>query len=117
MSVNVTSNQKWMLREGTLYANVGPDGIVVFEKHPDPTLSRLPVLNGPARAVQDTIRRWASLHNDGVTYFLPSVSHASGQAQAVDALVWWRKFLSKHMPSLQNPENEGKSRENGPTMS
>lgn len=86
------------LRGDTLYANVGPDGIIVFEKHPDPALGRLPVLHGPAWAVQKTIRRWASLHHDGVTYYLPSVSRASGQVEAVDALAWWRKFLSDRMP-------------------
>lgn len=32
-----------------LYANVGPDGLIVFETHPDPTLGRLPVASVPLK--------------------------------------------------------------------
>ena len=35
---------------------------------------------------------------EDVNYYLPSVSRASGQVEAVDALAWWRKFLSDRMP-------------------
>lgn len=80
-----------------LYANVGPDGIVVFEKHAAWGLNRVPVLIGPAAAVVQVIRTWGALHPDGVTRWFPDVARAWSQGPddtaAIDLLSAWRVRL------------------------
>ena len=83
-----------------LYANVGADGIVVFEKGPDPTLSRLPVLIGPADKVKRIIRQWAKLHQDNETYYFSNVATASNQIEGAMLLGGWLVFLQKRLAEL-----------------
>jgi len=81
-----------------LYANVGPDGLIVFEKGPDRALWRLPVLIGEPRAVMRTIRRWASLHSDGVTYWLPKLAAVQhDQQKGASITADYLKFFTERM--------------------
>lgn len=90
------------MADNTLYANVGPDGIIVFEKAADPSLGRLPVLIGEAKKVVAVVKRWASLHPDGETYYLPDVQRqAYSYGEKVDRLLEWRRRLTAEMERIE----------------
>lgn len=83
-----------------IYANVGPDGVIVFEPEPDPGLRRLPIGSAPAstaprfKAVVETLAR---LHRDGVTRIVPGVPDARSEEAAIDALLRFRKLVEQCM--------------------
>lgn len=83
-----------------IYANVGPDGIIVFEPHADPGLNRLPV--GSARD-EDTERFKRAISGiarharTGDFLIVPGVPEAPNQLKAVDALIRFRNQLELRM--------------------
>lgn len=83
-----------------IYANVGPDGVIVFEPHADPTLGRLPVgsaSNKDAKRFQEIVSVNARHAYDGVTLLVPRMPEASDQNQALDALLYFRRLIEMRM--------------------
>jgi hypothetical protein len=81
----------------TIYANVGPDGVIVFEPHADRALARLPVArtDNPRKAkkFKEVISGLARHAYDGETLLVPGVPEAETQAAAMDALLRWRRIV------------------------
>lgn len=83
-----------------IYANVGPDGVIVFEPHADPTLDRLPVghaTNRDAKKFKDIVSVNARHAYDGVTLLVPGVPEASDQNKGLDALLRFRRLIEMRM--------------------
>lgn len=86
-----------------IYANVGPDGVIVFEPHADPTLGRLPVghaTNRDAKRFKKIVSINARHGYDGVTLLVPRVPEAEDQNQALDALKYFRDLIEMRMAGL-----------------
>ena len=83
-----------------LYANVGPDGVIVFEPSADPALNRLPACHGDdARKVRRVVSALARHAYDGVTLLVPGMPEARNQADAMTALIRFRDLCAKRMAS------------------
>lgn len=83
-----------------IYANVGPDGVIVFEPHADPSLGRLPVghaTNKDAKRFKDIISVNARHAYDGVTLLVPRMPEARDQNEALDALLYFRRLIEMRM--------------------
>ena len=83
-----------------IYANVGPDGVIVFEPHADPTLGRLPVghaTNRDAKKFKDIVSVNARHDYDGVTLLVPGIPEAKNQDVALDALLRFRRLIEMRM--------------------
>lgn len=83
-----------------IYANVGPDGVIVFEPHADPALARLPVghaTNRDAKKFKSIISTYARHAYDGVTLMVPRMPEAETQDEALDALQWFRALVEMRM--------------------
>lgn len=83
-----------------IYANVGPDGVIVFEPHADPALWRLPVghaSNKDAKRFKDIVSVNARHAYDGVTLLVPGVPEAADQDEALDKLLWFRRLIEMRM--------------------
>lgn len=83
-----------------IYANVGPNGVIVFEPHADPTLGRLPVghaSNRDAKKFRDIISVNARHAYDGVTLLVPRMPEAPNQSVAMDALLYFRRVIEMRM--------------------
>lgn len=83
-----------------IYANVGRDGIIVFEPHADPTLGRLPVghaTNKDAKRFKDVVSVNARHAYDGVTLLVPGVPEARDDDEALDALQYFRRLIEMRM--------------------
>ena len=83
-----------------IFANVGPDGVIVFEPHADPGLNRLPVgsaSSADARRFRDVVSVLARHAHDGVTLIVPGVPEAKSQAEGIDALMRFREWISARM--------------------
>lgn len=83
-----------------LYANVGPDGVIVFEPHADPTLGRLPIghaSNRDAKKLRSIVSVNARHAYDGVTLLVPRMPEASDQNEALAALQWFRRLIEMRM--------------------
>lgn len=85
-----------------IYANVGPDGVIVFEPSADPTLGRLPVgsaSNKDAKRFKEIVSANARHAYDGVTLLVPRMPEARSQAEALDALQYFRRVVEMRMNS------------------
>lgn len=83
-----------------LYANVGPNGIIVFEPHADPGLGRLPVgiaSNKDARRMREIVSTYARHAYDGTTLLVPRMPEARTPDQAMDALLWFKSLIEMRM--------------------
>lgn len=83
-----------------IYANVGRDGVIVFEPHADPTLERLPVghaSNKDAKRFKAIVEVNARHAYDGVTLLVPRVPEAVSNEQAMDALLYFRRVIEMRM--------------------
>lgn len=83
-----------------IFANVGRDGVIVFEPHADPGLNRLPVGSASAadaRRFRDVVSALARHSYDGVTLLVPGVPEAETQADGIDALIRFRSLISQRM--------------------
>lgn len=83
-----------------IYANVGPDGVIVFEPHADPSLGRLPVghaTNKDAKRFKKIISVNARHAYDGVTLLVPRMPEARNQNEALDALLYFRRLIEMRM--------------------
>lgn len=83
-----------------LYANVGPDGVIVFEPNSDRYLARLPIAsasNRDAKKLKGIIEVNARHAYDGVTLLVPRMPEAPNQKVAMDALLWFRALIEMRM--------------------
>lgn len=83
-----------------IYANVGPDGVIVFEPRADPVLARLPVGYAPdsdARRFKDIISVNARHAKDGSFLLVPGMPEARNQREAMDALLRFRRLIEMRM--------------------
>lgn len=83
-----------------IYANVGRDGVIVFEPHSDPTLGRLPVGSASAKDAKrfkEIVSVNARHSHDGVTLLVPRMPEARSKRQKLDALVWFRRLIEMRM--------------------
>jgi hypothetical protein len=83
-----------------IYANVGPDGVIVFEPRADKNLDRIPVghaSNKDAKRFKDIISVNARHAYDGVTLLVPRMPEAPNQSVAMDALLWFRALIEMRM--------------------
>jgi hypothetical protein len=83
-----------------IYANVGPDGVIVFEPRADKYLARIPVghaSNKDAKRFKDIISVNARHAYDGVTLLVPRMPEAPNQKVAMDALLWFRALIEMRM--------------------
>lgn len=83
-----------------IYANVGRDGVIVFEPHADPSLGRLPVghaSNKDAKRFKEIVSVNARHGYDGVTLLVPRVPEAETEDQALDALQYFRRLIEMRM--------------------
>lgn len=83
-----------------IYANVGTDGVIVFEPHADPTLGRLPVghaANRNARKFKGIVSVNARHAYDGVTLLVPRIPEARDQNVKMDALLYFRRLIEMRM--------------------
>lgn len=83
-----------------IFANVGPDGVIVFEPHADIALNRLPVgsaTNRDAARFKQIISVNARHAYDGVTLLVPRMPEASSKEEAMDALLWFRSLIEMRM--------------------
>lgn len=83
-----------------IYANVGPDGVIVFEPHADRFLDRLPVghaTNRDAKKFKDIVSVNARHAYDGVTLLVPRMPEAADQNEALDALLYFRRIIEMRM--------------------
>lgn len=86
--------------EAMIYANVGPDGVIVFEPHADLGLARLPVghaNNRDAKKFKDIVSVNARHAYDGVTLLVPGMPEAADQNEALDKLLWFRRLIEMRM--------------------
>jgi hypothetical protein len=89
-----------MEMEMAIFANVGPDGVIVFEPHADPTLGRLPVGRAPAsqaKKFKEIVSVNARHAYDGVTLLVPGIPEAPNQNVAMDALLYFRRLIEMRM--------------------
>ena len=83
-----------------IFANVGRDGVIVFEPHPDQLMNRLPVGSASAadaRRFREVVSALARHAYDGVTLLVPGVPEAKTQAEGIDALIRFRERISQRM--------------------
>lgn len=83
-----------------LYANVGPDGLIVFETHPDPTLGRLPVASVPlkdAKKLKDIISVNARHGRTDFLLYVPGVPEAKNQREGMKHLMRFRKLIEMRL--------------------
>lgn len=83
-----------------IYANVGRDGVIVFEPNADPSLGRLPVghaTSKDAKRFEKIVRVNARHGYDGVTLLVPGVPEADGDDDAMDALLRFRRLIEMRM--------------------
>ena len=83
-----------------IYANVGPDGVIVFEPHADPLLNRLPVghaTDKDAKRFKEVVSVNARHAYDGVTLLVPGIPEARDQNEALDKLLWFRRLIEMRM--------------------
>lgn len=83
-----------------IYASVGPDGVIVFEPHADPSLGRLPVgsaSNKDAKRFKQIVSVNARHAYDGVTLLVPRMPEAADQNEALDALLYFRRVIEMRM--------------------
>lgn len=83
-----------------IYANVGPDGVIVFEPHADPALGRLPAghaTNRDAKRFKEIVSVNARHAYDGVTLLVPRMPEARNQSVALDALLYFRRLIEMRM--------------------
>lgn len=87
-----------------IYANVGPDGVIVFEPRADPTLARLPVgcaNSKDAKRFKEIVSVNARHAYDGVTLLVPRMPEAADQSEAMEALLWFRRLIEMRMSGLK----------------
>lgn len=83
-----------------IYANVGRDGVIVFEPHADPSLGRLPVghaTNRDAKRFRDVVSVNARRGYDGVTLLVPGIPEARNNGEALNALLRFRRLIEMRM--------------------
>lgn len=83
-----------------IYANVGPDGVIIFEPHADPTLGRLPVghaTNRDAKKFKEIVSVNARHAYDGVALLVPRIPEARNQSVKMDALLYFRRIVEMRM--------------------
>lgn len=83
-----------------IYANVGPDGVIVFEPHADIALARLPIGNASnkdAKRFKQIVSVNARHAYDGETLLVPRMPEAENQSDALDALLWFRRLIEMRM--------------------
>lgn len=83
-----------------LYANVGPDGVIVYEPHADPALARLPVADVPnheAEKLKKIISVNARHSKCGTFLLVPGVPEAETQEEAITALFRFRRLIEMRM--------------------
>lgn len=83
-----------------IYANVGPNGVIVFEPHADRYLERLPVghaTNREAKKFKDIVSVNARHAYDGVTLLVPGMPEAADQNEALNKLLWFRRLIEMRM--------------------
>lgn len=88
--------------DDVIYANVGRDGVIVFEPYPDRHLGRLPVGSASkddAKRFLDVVSGLARHAYDGVTLLVPGVPEAETQAEGIDALIQFRSRIEDRMKS------------------
>lgn len=87
-----------------IYANVGPDGVIVFEPYAADGLYRLPAgiaADADAERFKEKVSALARHSRDGHTLLVPGIPEASNQLEAVDALILFREGLEARM---KNPD-------------
>lgn len=83
-----------------IYANVGRDGVIVFEPHADPTLGRLPVghaTNKDAVRFKKIVSVNARHSRDNTTLLVLRVPEANTEDEALAALKWFRELIEMRM--------------------
>ena len=83
-----------------IFANVGRDGVIVFEPHADPMLWRLPVGSASAKDAKrfkEIVSVNARRAYDGVTLFVPRFPEARTDDEALDALLYFRRLIEMRM--------------------
>lgn len=83
-----------------IYANVGRDGVIVFEPHADPSLGRLPIghaTNKDTKRFKDIVSVNARHAYDGVTLLVPGVPEARSDNEALDNLLYFRRVIEMRM--------------------
>lgn len=83
-----------------IFANVGPDGVIVFEPYADQTLARLPAGSAAdvdAERFKRTVGAMARHAYDGHTLLVPGVPEARNQMEGVEALIAFRERLERCM--------------------
>lgn len=83
-----------------IYANVGRDGVIVFEPHADPSLGRLPVGHASskdAKRFKEIVSVNARHAYDGVTLLVPRVPEARSSDEALAALQYFRRVIEMRM--------------------
>lgn len=83
-----------------IYANVGRDGVIVFEQRADPTLGKLPVgyaTNKDAARFAQIVRMNARHGYDGVTLLIPGIPEADSDDDVMDALLRFRRLIEMRM--------------------
>lgn len=83
-----------------VYANVGRDGVIVFEPNADPALSRLPVgnaSNSRAKEFKEIVSVNARHAYDGVSLLVPGVPEARSENDAMTALLRFRRLIEMRM--------------------
>lgn len=88
------------MNEPVIFANVGRDGVIVFEPHADPSLGRLPVGSASAanaRRFKEIVSVNARHGYDGVTLLVPRIPEARSDAEAMDALLYFRRLIEMRM--------------------
>jgi hypothetical protein len=83
-----------------IYANVGRDGVIVFEPRPDPSLGRLPV-GSAGKSEAARFRRIVAANarhaHDGVTLLVPGVPEAATRHEALGAMLRFRQLIDWRM--------------------
>lgn len=86
--------------EPVIFANVGRDGVIVFEPHADPSLGRLPVgsaSSADARRFKEIVSVNARHAYDGVTLLVPGIPEANNDDEAMDRLLYFRRLVEMRM--------------------
>lgn len=94
-----------------IFANVGPDGVIVFEPQADPGMRRLTVGSASARDARrfrEVVSTLARHAYDGVWLLVPGVPEAKTQDEGIGALIRFRALLEERMRATEN-KTEGRS--------
>lgn len=88
-----------------IFANVGTDGVIVFEPQADPGMRRLTVGSASARDAcrfREVVSTLARHAYDGVWLLVPGVPEAKTPDEGIDALIRFRALLEDRMRAAKS---------------